>query len=83
MMNPISFFVEVNLFKKKLYYNRRSNKFSSKVRVLILHLSRVHDNLQFGIVISRSLRCRYLCISAECKIKIFLYCSFYGQTNLY
>ena len=55
--------------------NRCSNYFFAKKYVFLSCISVGCNtyNLSFGVVISRAIRCRYHCISAGCKIKIFLY----------
>ena len=79
MTNPISFFVEVYLLKKKIF------DITTDVQIVFFFLQKLYalmvgGKINYHLAMSfhvQYLRCLYLCISAECNIKIFLYRIFY------
>ena len=82
MTNPLTFFVEVDLLKKKIFDITTDVQivfFFANNNVFLSCIS-VGRKITYNLALSfhvQYLRCRYLCISAECKIQMFLYCSFY------
>ena len=61
---------------------------TSCIQCRILHLCWVQDNIISNCftlfrIVSLALRSRYLCIRAECEVKIFLYCNLHGKISLY